>query len=360
MIRGDAISPSLHSTGLVTIPTGDELISELSVREIYQIAAANNHRIIGFIQDLADRHIPIPKLGFSGQTSDGLERILESKQSGSDSSRKSIWVAGYEFQLDPLTFTADLIQLAHVANNYSGLGKGGGILFCRLDQEGAYYHSSKIGGGIGTTDWIHHLEDIPPKTLKVNSKFFDLVDRKDDMDRASIQKAMSLEASALDHQGRWDEVEWNDWLRTPSEESLEIVENQSDLSSMAIPTTNESLLEFDPSNFDKRVVGVFRDSDLTLHPKLNNVLFTQTGNPDLDVSTRKQSYDRMILGQRLQEQEIVAAALKSLSLIDDVTPETWERCRKKGFKLLKSFDSVTRHSKLALQALGCPIKPQVW
>jgi len=347
----ESISSSAAPTVLSTqvkngmlMPSADKLESELSPREVCQMVIGNNCRLIGLIQELADKKIPIPKFGFSGQGASGLKRILESKRSGSSSEKDCIWVAGYDSQLDPISFIADLTTLARTALNYSVSSEGSGILICRLDHDEISYVSSKIGFSPQRDDiGFESIEGIDDKTLKIHEIFYRLCHRNQSDHRITLRDACRLEALSLEQKGNWKHVHFDDF---PSSEILNAVTKQPDLSSMAIGVTNEMLLKFNPANFDERVVGVIEHVDMTITTSLIHSLFEQTRirHPG-DEPRAERSYQNLKLADCLREQEIVASALKSLGLTDNVSPKKWEEMQEKGKSLLESIETVTRHKK---------------
>lgn len=122
----------------------------------------------------------IGPIGFSGQGDDGLNKLLQTRRSSSKAMEGYLWAAGYNYQLDPITFLADLNLIVDAAYCYalssSNKSKYGGVFVVNTEGEEAY--SEKIGSNAS----FGKLEGFLGNSLEstAGSALIDLITRKND------------------------------------------------------------------------------------------------------------------------------------------------------------------------------------
>lgn len=256
-------------------------------------------------------------LGFSGQRPDGLNKLLDTRKTSSNSFENYIWVAGYNYPLDPITYLADLTLLAKTAYCYASSGsKYGGIFFVNTQGETAYSEKIGLNGGLAGL-----LDD---KGVSINSeaaeKFIKLTARK--------------KTSALP-----------EYKKFPK---------KGDVSTSKIPTTNEMVLSFDAISYSKRIYGVMTSDQLIYSNSFISALHNIYKEAAEEVGPISAIPDlhRVYFAERFNYQQIILHALEKMGNFVDFTPQLIEKYRAKGAELMKDFDAVTKVDVQKLQKLA--------
>lgn len=291
---------------ILHIPTIEEMRSQ-PLDKIQAVWRRNNEILLGLIQTN-----PIPKFGLHGTSRLGMEGIQNSKNSRGE----YFFIASYDYQLDPITFLADLYSIAAKASAYSR--ENGGIFTLLANDRktlpvNKFISSNSLG--------------FLPQDSNSDNTFLNLVGRQQNCRYA--RKVLS------------------GWFDRDRGNNDHILNSQTILSTQDLLIANEYTRPFNPDTYDEVVKGVLAVNDLIFTEPVLNDFYEQT---DLsmckeDKALQAERYRRFVLGKRFRLQEIVIDAFKKLEVIKTSnSTHSWQELKVIGEDLMKSIDQVTQIS----------------
>lgn len=283
---------------LLFFPKESEYL-KLSENQVLKGWERNNAILIGLIASKS-----IPSLGFSGQEASGLEKILITHCSGSNSAGKYMWVAGYNYQLDPITFLADLTVLARCAKRYGYDEKNtGGVLF--LNTKGAHVHSEKICGG------------FEPVVLQKGK---------------TVEGPLAIKFLRLTTRKKGSTVA--QYATFPKKGSV---------STLRVPTTNEIKLRFVEKDYKERVYGVITNDEFIYPDHFVSQLYEMTHIRNVKSKLEQdRNYTLFKFADRFNCQQIILHAFEKIGLLYDFkTKSDAEKFYKIGTDLMSKIDETT-------------------
>lgn len=287
---------------LLYFPTKDQ-IDKGKTSALLKTWEKNNEVLVGILASKKAKHF-----GLSGQTSDGLNKLFSTHCSSSKSLEGHIWAVSYNYQLDPITFLADLTLIAQNAWEYASPDAKtfGGIFI--VDTEGKAPHSENIGA-------FHFFCKLAGKNLETlespaGLKLIDLMERKKSSGPACYSKFPQNGA----------------------------------VNTMEIPTINEVTLQFDEKEYGKRVIGVITLDQIPYPQPFLLELYTKylAKLEEKNISASAYFLNRYVFASRINLQFIILQTLEKLGMIPSAA-STFDamQYRQKGKTLLKNFDAQT-------------------
>ncbi len=286
------------------LPDMDELLTA-SVTKIQALWRLNNEILLGVV---AKKNIP--QFGFHGTNGTGMQGILESRCSGTHADGY-IWVASYDYQLDPITALADFYTIGEKAQSYALADDTGGTftVLTRRDQR----HCKYIWCSQRDVLWGWGEEPQDKKLLsRVESQFFSLIWRNNISDNAS---------------------------RT--EKADEIYKGVR-ISTKELFPADEFHVKFDESTYDSVVKGLLRNQDRIYNSHLMRSLFCRPNSPD--------ALRRYCLAGRFRAQELLFTAFEHLQVLTPAKlQQKWPKYQKIGHSLMQNIAHVTTISQEELR-----------
>ncbi len=269
-------------------------VQKMPLKDVHEIWKRNNELLLGIIAN-----VTIPKFGFHGTSAKGMEGILKTKQAISTEGNE-IYVAGYQYQLDPIAFLGDLYTIAAKASNYED-PKGG--IFTVTTEKARSLHKyiySTLGG-------YPLLDDCDGEQDKKFLKFFY---RNNNQEEASKITA--------------DDIDQADGT----------------LKTKSLSPAVEMLLEVVPENFETRVHGVFAHEDR---------IYTRDSIKQLEDMKYGNKYH---LALRFMHQELILDAFAKLKVVDPISlKHDLRKYQLAGANLMNEIDTVAKITAPALHAL---------
>ncbi len=275
-----------------------------TVTKIQALWRLNNEILVGLI---AKKNIP--QFGFHGTNAAGMEGILQSRRS-SPSGEGYIWVASYDYQLDPITALADFYTIAEKGMQYAADDNGGIFtVLTRVDQRcRKYIHCSDRD-----LLWGWGEKPLDKKLLsRIETTFFSLIWRNNMGDTAnSTDKALY---------------------------------SSNTVSTKELFPADEFKVKFDESTYDAVVKGVLKNRDRIYSPQTMSFLFNRPSSPD--------ALRRFCLAERFRTQELLFNAFKNLGVLTrEKLERKWAKYQKIGEDLMHKIDEVTKISQEDLRNL---------
>lgn len=296
------------------IPPIDEFNKSL-LQQLQHLWHINNQTLMGIIAKK-----DIPKFGFHGTPMNGVEDILNSRTSGREGCEDHIWVAGYSYQLDPITFLADLYTSANKAYSYAYSENGGGIF--TVLTENAREYKNIYHGNTGSHQFPSNKFDTQTQKL-----FIKLIYRN--------------------HIG-------DDTEKSVNREDLENFEEKKEINSSCLFPAVEQWLTFNPDNFKQRVKGVLKDDQrIYSHKQTDEAFRSFQSRAPLSYSQIQNANIRLEFYTRFATQEIIFDAFEKLGVIhDDDLTHNWKTYLSCGAELMNQIDKVTKVTQEQLKKLG--------
>lgn len=242
----------------VYLPSIEELKTK-PMKELHAAWTKNQHLLLG-----ACALKQIPRFGFHGTTEQGYIGIQRSKRTKCS----HFFLAGYSYQLDPVTFLADLYTMARKARSYQN--SNGAVLTISTDKTNSSVYS----------DYIHS------RRLWINSD----LRYKDLAEDSEGQLIFNF------HVDRCDAMEPpDDRPDSRSEYSIRTIN---------IYPAVELLTHFSPATFKSRVKAVLPESQ------------SQYKDEEIRQFQTKENWPRWVLAKRLQHQELIIHAFHHLGVLN--------------------------------------------
>jgi hypothetical protein len=242
----------------VCLPSFEELKTK-PMKELHASWTKNQHLLLG-----ACALKQIPRFGFHGTTEAGFVGIQRSKRTKCS----HFFLAGYSYQLDPVSFLADLYTMARKARGYQNTN--GAVLTITADRTNSSVYS----------DYIH------PRRLWIN---FDL----------------RYKALAEDSQGQLifnSRVDRCDQMEPP--DHLPGSTSDQSISTLNIYPAVELLTRFNPATFKSRVKAILPEAQ------------SQYKDEEINQFQTVENWPRWVLAKRLQHQELIIHAFHHLGVLN--------------------------------------------
>lgn len=289
------------------IPNMEELQNS-PVEKVHALWRLNNETLLGIIAKKE-----IPQFGFHGTDERGMKGIQESRKSST--SGDYIWVASYDYQLDPITALADFYTIAEKGGGYSHDGGGVFTICTNNDQRCRKYIYSH-------TPSAWYRENTPDKDLntEAESQFFELIWRNNYNDNTQ-------------YTDRVKKLRWN------GDDSL--------CSTKELFPAEEFHVKFNEYNYDETVKGILKTSDRAISIANMTQLYNlaQTAYEEGVKNEVNDSWKKYCIAKRLWAQELIFDAFKNLGVM---TPEKLQRKWKKyqglGAECMQKIGEITNIS----------------
>lgn len=288
------------------LPDMDELLTA-SVTKIQALWRLNNEILLGVVAKKK-----IPQFGFHGTNATGMQGILESKRS-SPHRGGYIWVASYDYQLDPITALADFYTIGEKAQSYASADDTGGTFTVLTRRDQRYYKYICCTQRHGLWGWGEKPQD--QKLLnKVETKFFSLIWRNNVSDNVNL-----------------------------TEKAKEIYTGTR-ISTKELFPADEFHVTFDESTYHSVVKGLLPNRDRIYNCRLMSSLFYRPNSVD--------ALRRYCLAERFRAQELLFNAFEHLQVLTpDKLQQKWQKYQKIGHNLMQNIDTVTTISQEELRNL---------